>query len=425
MKMKKNLILNREFYMRYYKTGFIQGLLTILIIILGIIGAVIFIKYKKQPEKVEQPVLAPLVKVLQINSQDIPITIQGYGASQPKVQLDIIPEVAGKVVYIHPELKVGGFISADEKILQIDPRDYELALSQAQASVENAKELLEKELAEAQVARNEWMQLHGDTEPDSALVLREPQIRKAESALKSAQAQLATAELRLERTVLTLDFDVLITNENVDLGQYVVTGQSLAKAYGTEAIEIVVPLEDKELEWFDAFGNSTNTNRQKTFKEPEVIVKANFAGEEQTWQGKVVRTTGQVDRTSRMISVIIEVKNPFEVSEGKAPLLPGIFAEVLIQGKTLHNALAIPREAIHEGNEIWIANNNKLHIKTLDIIRQDKQYVYIASQPDTKLTIVTSSLDVVTDQMNIRTEFGTAATESNINDDSKSDSEEN
>ena len=80
-------------------------------------------------ESLKQNIQPPLVQFQKIIASDIPIVVQGYGTSQPKVQIDIIPEVAGKVVYVHPELKVGGFIKANETLLKIDSRDYDLALS--------------------------------------------------------------------------------------------------------------------------------------------------------------------------------------------------------------------------------------------------------------------------------------------------------
>ncbi len=396
---------------RLYKThgserGFIQGFLTFLIIILGVAGALLFIKFKKQPEQEEQAMKIPLVKVEKVNISDIPMIIQGYGTVTPKVEVDIIPEVSGKVVYIHPELKVGGLIRANEKILQIDPRDYELAVMQAQAAVADAVVMLDKEKAEALVAQKEWTQIHGDAQPTSTLVLREPQIRKAEATLDSAKAQLATAELRLERTSVSLDFDILITSENVDISQYVVTGQSLAKAYGTEAVEIVVPLEDNELAWFDIFNNSIlQSNKNVSTEKTPATVKANFAGTQQVWKGHVVRTTGQVDRTSRMISVVVEVPEPFKVAQGKAPLLPGIFTEVSIQGKTLHDAIAIPRDAIRQGNQVWVVNGDHLNIKTLQIVRSDKDYAYVASGIDGQVDVIISSLDVAIDGMEVRTEL--------------------
>ena len=411
---------NKKICIKLYKNnnsenGFIQGFLTVLIIILGIAGALLFIKFKKQPEQEEQGVKIPLVKVEKVHVRDIPMIIQGYGTVSPEVEVDIIPEVSGKVVYIHPELKVGGLIRANEKILEIDPRDYELAVMQAEAVVADAMVMLDKEKAEALVAQKEWQQLHGDDQPASSLVLREPQIRQAEATLDSAKAQLATAKLRLERTNLSLDFDILITSENVDISQYIVAGQSLAKAYGTEAVEIVVPLEDNELAWFDVFGNSIIENDKNNSPEKTLAtVKANFAGTQQIWNGYVVRTTGQVDRTSRMISIVVEVPEPFKTAEGKAPLLPGIFTEVSIQGKTLHNAIAIPRNAIRQGNKVWVVNDDHLNIKTLEIVRSDKDYAYVTSGIDDQVDVIISSLDVALDGMEVRTEF-----DNNMNNDSR------
>jgi len=409
--MKNNRTQNAEQKMQNMKhqprkrRGLLQALLAIVIVGIGIAGAVAFIMLKKPPERMEQALQAPLVEVVQLRSKDIPMVVQGYGTVNPKVEVDIIPEVAGKVVYIHPELIVGGLIPAKQTILRIDPRDYELAVRQAEAAVADAGVLLETEQAEAEVARTEWKQLHPDTEPTSPLVLRQPQIRKAEALLDSSEAQLATAQLRLERTSLSLPFDVLITTENVDLGQYVVMGQPLAKGYGTGSVEIEVPLMDSDLAWFDVFENLIFSNGDSnSAKGTPAEVKANFAGTEHTWKGIVVRTAGQVDKTSRMISVIVEVQKPFDARNGRPPLLPGVFAEVLIQGKTLRNAVAVPRDAIREGNRMWIVNGNRLGVRPLNIVRADKNFAYVVSKDLDKAKVVISSLDAVIDGMAVRTE---------------------
>jgi RND family efflux transporter MFP subunit len=395
-------------HQRMVGRGIWQALLATIIIGAGIASAFIFYLLKKPPERKEQALQAPLVEVVQLRSKDIPMMVQGYGTVNPKVEVDIIPEVSGKVVYTHPELIVGGLIPANKAILRIDPRDYELAVRQAEAAVADAGVLLETEQAEAEVARTEWKQLHPDTEPTSPLVLRQPQIRKAKALLDSSQAQLATAQLRLERTSLSLPFDVLVTTENVDLGQYVVMGQPLAKGYGTDSVEIEVPLKDSELAWFDVFENSifSNGNSDSAKGTPAEVI-ADFAGAEHTWKGYVVRTTGQVDKTSRMISVVVEVPEPFDARNSRPPLLPGVFAEVLIQGNTLRNAVAVPRDAIREGNQMWIVNGNRLHIRPLKIVRVDKNFAYVVSYDLDKAKVVISSLDAAIDGMKVRTEANT------------------
>ena len=384
--------------------AWLQALVTLVVLAAGVAILMVFIKFRKSPERIEQDVPPPLVQVRTLRTSDIQMVIQGYGTVSPKVEVGIIPEVAGKVVFVHSELKGGGIVPANERIVRIDPRDYELAVRQADAAVAEAQVRLDTEVAEAAVARREWRQLHPETEPSSPLVLREPQIRRARAGLESAKAQLATAELRLERTTISLPFDVLIASESVDLGQYVGVGQALATAYGIDAFEIEVPLEDGDLAWFDVFQSSVSLPHQTSGSDRvSAAVHADFAGSAHTWSGHVTRTTGQVDRMSRMVPVVVEVPRPLAASEGKPPLLPGAFVEVLIAGKTLKNAVAVPRDAIRGQNSVWLVNDNRLHITPLDIVRADKEFAYVTSGIPDGAALVTSALDAVVEGMTVRT----------------------
>jgi len=387
-----------------------KTLLPLAIVVMGILIAFAFIKLRKPPRRKEYQIMPPLVKVQQLHVQDIQMVVRGYGTVSPKAQVDLVPEVSGKVVSINPQLKAGGFIPTREQILQIDPRDYELAVQQAKAAVADAQLRLEIEMAEADLARRDWDELHPNTEPNSLLVLRQPHIQQAGAALQSAKAQLATAELGLERTSLSLPFDGMVIAETVDLGQYINAGQPIGKIYSIEAVEIEVPLEDRELAWFDIPPNPVSINGHSSPRAgSQVEVHANFAGGQHLWQGRVVRTTGQVDTTSRMVSVVVEVTEPFKGADGRPPLVPGMFVEVIIKGKTLANAIAVPRFAIHNKNQVWVVNNNRLHITALDIVRRDKDYAYITSGLEDGAVIVVSSLDIVTEAMQVRTEAAASA----------------
>jgi RND family efflux transporter MFP subunit len=197
--------------------------------------------------------------------------------------------------------------------------------------------------------------------------------------------------LNLERTEVSLPFDGRISEENVDIGQYVLAGQPVASAYGIEAVEILVPLEDREMAWFDIPSKAN--------------VKAEFAGAIHTWSGQVVRTDSQVDPKTRLITVIIEVTEPFKKSNGRPVLMPGMFVDVTIQGKILEQVFPIPRSSLHNGNEVWVvAQDNRLRIHKIDIARQDQEYAYVVSGIEDGAMIVTSALDTVTDGMKIRTQ---------------------
>ena len=354
-------------------------LLFIGVLVVGAFGTYLLIASKKPPERVKHEPLPPLVKTENLRTRDIQMTIRGFGTVTPSVQIEIVPQVAGKVVRVNPQFK-------------------------AKAAVAEAQVKLDLEHAEAQVARHEWQQLNPNTQPSSPLVLRQPQIQQAKAQLQSAQAKLAAAKLNLERTRIALPVDAVIMSEKVDLGQFVSVGQSIGAAYGIEMVEIEVPLEDQELAWFDVPGNPVSINGSRpTGKETVAIVKADFAGAEHTWTGYVRRSTGQVDKTSRLVNIVVEVPKPFRNSSSKPPLIPGTFVEVLIKGKTLKNAVAVPRHAVHNANHVWVVENERLYIRPLEIARTDEDYAYAVSGLDDTVDIVVSALDTVTNKMKVRT----------------------
>ncbi|NIA16861.1 MAG: efflux RND transporter periplasmic adaptor subunit [Planctomycetes bacterium] len=371
--------------------GHRQLSISIVVILLGLVITVTMVKFKRQPKQVRGDNPAPLVKVIQLKKQDVQMIVSGLGTVIPKVQVEISSQVSGKVVSINPRLENGGFIRADEDLLQIDPRDYELAVRQIEAVVAEAAVKLDMEKAEADVAIDEWQQLHPGTKPDSALVFRGPQIRQAEAQLASAKAKLAVAQLNLDRTVLSLPVDVRIISKKVNLGQYITAGTNIGTAYGIDAVEIEVPLKDEDLAWFDITDGNVAAE-----------VKAEFAGKNRIWKGFAKRTTGQVDISSRLVSVVIEVNEPFKHSENSVPLIPGMFTEVFIRGNILKDAVLVPRDAIRGRDKVWVFDNGKLHIGTLKILRSDRDYAYTVDSLRDGDRIIISPLNAVTEGMSVR-----------------------
>ena len=379
-----------------------QSLFSLAIIALGIIVLIVLVKMRKAPKQIRPEVVLPLVKTMKLRSHDVEMIIEGNGTVIAKTQVEIVPQVAGKIISINPDFVSGGFIAAGTQILQIEPKDYDLLVQQAQAGVAEAVVKLETEESEGAVALKEWKQIHGDTKPTSALVLRKPQIRQAKAKLQSAEATLATAKLSLDRTKISLPVDVVVERETVDLGQFVTVGKTLGSAYGIDAVEIELPLEDRELMWFDvpAIGDGDNADKPLT----EAQVKADFAGAIHSWKGYITRTTGQIDVKSRFVSVVVEVSEPFKNTENKPALMPGMFVDVSIKGRVLKDAIAVPRVAVHNRNQIWVINNDRLYIKDIDVVRMDDEFAYVTGSLEDGSVIVTSALDVVVDGMSVRLE---------------------
>lgn len=366
----------------------------VIVLIVGVGAAVLIASARKAPPRVDRPPLGPLVEVVATQITDMPIFVTGHGEVVARVAVDVVPQVQGQVVRVHPSLVAGGFFKAGEVLVVIEPRDYELAVERAQAAVARAKVTLEREQAEAEVAREEWNGLHPGEEP-TALVIREPQIRQAEAEHAAAVADLDVAKLNLERTKLSLPFDGVVVSESVDVGQFVGNGSRLATVYGTDVVEVRVPLDSRELAWFDI--PSSRGGRGASAE-----VSASFGGTQSTWEGRVTRMEAEVDQTSRMVHIVIEVSDPYATSNGQPALLPGSFVDVRIAGRTLSHVVSVPRHAIHDGRSVWVFEDGKLDVREVEIVREDRRQTLISSGLEDGDLVIVSALDAVTDGMTIR-----------------------
>jgi len=368
--------------------------LPIVLLLAGAAATFLLVSSRKAPERRSVPNLGPLVEAITVHPADVPVTIHGTGTARSPRTVQIIPQVSGRIVAISPAFTRGGYFKAGETLIAIDPTDYEAAVHQAEAKVTSAEVALEMERARALVARREWNREHPDQEPPSPLVVREPQVRQAEANLSAARAALEKARIDLERTRIALPFDGRIVEKNADLGQFVAPGQVVASAYGIESMEIPVPLRDEELAWFDI---PCPGNRRKG---SPVIVTARLGGESMTWEGRIARTEGTVDLQTRTISVIVEVPHP--VGGTRIPLLPGMFVDLVIRGRVLHGAMAIPRYAIHEGDTVWVADDGVLRFRKVSVAHTADDTAYLTGGLEDGDLVVTSQLEVVTDGMKIR-----------------------
>lgn len=270
------------------------------------------------------------------------------------------------------EIDDGAFFKTGAHIIQIDKRDYEAALSTANARVSAARRALAEEQGRARQAKREWRDLGSSSANE--LFLREPQLAEARSELSAAEATAQLAAVNLERTSIVAPFDGRIDKLHVDLGQYVSAGTRIADIYDTSAAEIRIPLTDRQLAILELpLGRSASSG-------PEVTITAQVAGQQHTWQGFITRTDATVDTHSRMYHAIAEVLHPFGTDESSVelPLMPGLFVTVEIDGKTINDVIVLPREALVKRRLIYVLDDeNKILAEEVEVLRKSDSYVWL------------------------------------------------
>ena len=64
--------------------------------------------------------------------------------------------------------------------------------------------------------------------------------------------------------------------------------------------------------------------------------------------------------------------------------------------------VAVGRDSLRSGSDVWIVNDGTLHIRNLDIARADENYAYVISGLEDGSEIVVSTLGNVVDGMKVR-----------------------
>ncbi|MGZ8947081.1 MAG: efflux RND transporter periplasmic adaptor subunit, partial [Methylococcaceae bacterium] len=223
-------------------------------------------------------------------------------------------------------------------MLTIDPRDYDYAIIEAEARIAEARRELISEQAQGEQARNEWQAL-GNGKP-TPLAVREPQLAEARAKLKSAEAELAKARLKRSRCELRAPFAGRVHEKHIGLGQYVQSGEKLARIYSTDVAEIRLPIAVEQLAFVDLPLGKTHTT---SARRPKVTLTTDFAGTTPTWEGRILCTEGMMDEASGQLYAVAAVLDPYAQTARQTPLLAVVFVKAVIEGQAQPDLFVLPQ----------------------------------------------------------------------------------
>ena len=338
----------------------------ILIVFGGLAG--LLMSTQEAPEQKEDEVPVPIVDVISVTQETASLNLPSYGVVTPKNKTQLVTEVQGRMLAISDAFVAGGIVKRGDKLAEIEPSDYQADLMQAQATLAQAKALLDEEIARGEVAKNDWEDY--DRGPAPELGLRVPQLKKEQANVKFAEAALARAQRNLERTIIRAPFDGIIKVRNVDLGQYVTLGTNLGELYDTRIAEIRLPLANNELAYLESIDNP----------DTEVTLSAELAERTVTWVGKIVRSEGVIDAENRMVYLVAEIKDPYlreQKQPGQLPLKYGSFVSAMIKGRTVDGIVKLPRHIVRGNQVAVVRNDNTLEMREVNVVRTDIENVYI------------------------------------------------
>jgi RND family efflux transporter MFP subunit len=349
-----------------------RAVLPLLVILAGLLIAVGMFLLRPKAEKGRKERPTPQVALMSLDAGPTQPVIEASGVVEPDQQINLVPQVSGRVVRQAEALRPGGRFRAGEPLLWLEDRDYELAIEQQKAMVRQAELNLALERGRAETARQEWALL-GDDRPaeQASLTLREPQLANAEAALASAIAGLERAELNLARTVLRAPFDAMVLSEQVDLGQVVAPGAPVASLVGTDSVRVNISLPLAEVALLQVPGLNADQGS------PAAVIQRLEDGSTVSHAGRVSGLSAQLDPQARTARLLVLVDDPLTSGPEGLPLLPGAWVDVEVQGAPIPDIAAIPRDAVQEGDEVWVVTaEHTLARRPLDIAWRSRDEIF-------------------------------------------------
>lgn len=347
-----------------------------LLIPVGLIGGTAFLvrpmlaPKKKDPEQPAQEIKAPTperVSVEKLYPQKLRARIQSTGVATPQKKLALLPEVSGKIIWLSPDLEVGGHLKQGQVIAKLDRKDYELNLRSRRNQIAKAKLDLAIEQERAAVAKRELALLAKSNDlpatTNRALATRSHHLEVAKVAVDTAKSAVEQARVQLKRTVIRAPFDAVVISEQSEIGQVVGSNSVIATIVGSEQMHVRAALPLSMLDQLTLQGPPASRSQAK------VRLQDKAQGGPQ-WNARADRLVHELDSQSLEAQVLFLVDDPFSLNSGRLPLLAGSLVELIIEGQNEEEVYPFPRKSLIQGHFLWAVSAEG----TLRKIEVDKRW---------------------------------------------------
>lgn len=326
------------------------------------------------------------VQAATATQQTVPRYLSGLGTAIAANTVTVTSRVDGQLMAIH--FTEGQQVKAGDLLAEIDPRPFQVQLTQAQGQL--AKDQATLANARRDLARYQQLvktNLVSRQELDTQASL----VQQTEGAIKADQGAVDSAKLQITYSRITAPIDGRVGLKLVDVGNYVTSGSTtgLVVITQTHPIDVVFTLPE---------GNIADL--LKAQKAGPVSVEAwDRTNQNKLTTGSLLSLDNQIDTATGTIKLKARFANEDDA------LFPNQFVNARLQVDTLHDAVVIPTAALQMGNEgnfVWtLSEDNKVSKHRVTAGVQDSRQVVISAGLNAGDQVVTDGIDRLTEGMQV------------------------
>jgi RND family efflux transporter MFP subunit len=342
----------------------------------------------------DDPANAPHVAVVKVARGNLSNTLQIASEFQPFQEIDIYAKVSGYIQKLNVDW--GTHVSQGQllAVLEIPELQQQLHLDEAavgrsEQDLARANEELNRAQSTYNVTHLTYTRLANVQKTRPELVAQEEidvsqgkdleanaGVSSAKDAVGASEQELigSKAALDRDRTMfayarITAPFTGVVTRIDAYTGALLPAGtssnkgdQALCRLSQNDLLRLVIPLPERAVG--DIHLGETVAVRVSTNND--------------TFDGKIVRVSGQIDTQTRTMYTEVDVPNP------KYVLVPGMYAGVQIPLHTVQNVLTVPIQAVetsgeNHGDVLVVNSNNRIEKRDVTLGLQNATDAEIVS----------------------------------------------
>ena len=273
---------------------------------------------------------------------DIPITVSALGTVTPLATVSLQARVSGMLDKV--AFKEGQLVRKGQLLVQIDPRPFQVALDQAQATLLHDEALL----ADAKLDLQRYATLRAtDSIAGQTYDTQAALVKQDEATVANDKAGVGNARLNLSFTRITSPVSGRIGLRQIDAGNQITANQTTPFTVVTQVDPIAIVFSAPE----EAIAS---------------IVKHGAKGLPTTAydrDGGAVIATGTLSTLDNLIDPTTgTVKAKAQFANPGAGLFPNQFVNVVLLVDTLRNQVVVPTTATRHGPQgdfVWVLQPNK------------------------------------------------------------------
>ena len=269
-------------------------------------------------------------------SADVPVYLQGLGTVQAYNSVTVKSRVDGQIMQAF--FTEGQDVNSGDRLFQIDPRQFQTSLEQAEA----AKQKDEAQLVSAEADLTRFSRLvSSGFQTQQAYDNQKALVGEIQASIKADEAQIDTARLNLGYADIRAPIGGRTGARLVDPGNIVHATDNTALVTITQVRPIFVDFTISQ----DELGQIQHYQSQA----PLAVEAVDGAGKEVLGRGKLSLIDNQIDQTTGTI----HLKAIFDNTDDK--LWPGQFLNARLILTTSKGAITVPSTAVQEGDDGYYA----------------------------------------------------------------------